>query len=142
GAAIEGGFEIGIHGWAHRDLTACTPEEIDEEVSRSRNYLQETFGLSADTFAYPYGKYSTRHFDLLRAAGYSGAVSIFSSESYVTSNPFAMRRIYVHSGDSLGRFRIKMSPLYLRYKAARKTPVAVKTAAAQVGVKTQKVGAR
>jgi len=141
-AAIEGGFEIGIHGWAHRDLTQCTRKEMDEEIFQSRSYVQQRFGISADTFAYPFGKYSAVHFDLLEAAGYSGAVSIFSGENYVTSNRFAMRRIYIHSGDSLSRFRLKMTPLYLRYKAARRTPLDGCASRAGLAAKGHKAGTR
>jgi peptidoglycan/xylan/chitin deacetylase (PgdA/CDA1 family) len=113
------GIEIGSHGWAHRDLRVCSGSELDEELVRSRDELQQRFGVRIETFAYPYGRHAARHFQPVAQAGYRAAVSIFSNAPTVTHNPFMMRRIYVHAGDTPGRFRFKLSPLYLRYVAWR-----------------------
>lgn len=113
-----GGMEIGSHGWAHRSLPQCTEAEAREEIVGSRDRLAE-LGLEPDVFAYPYGHYSPQIAAMVRGAGYKAAVSIFSSAPTVTGNRFAMRRIYVHSGDSAWRFRCKLSRAYLRYKAGR-----------------------
>ena len=119
---IGAGMEIGIHGWEHRDLTACSAAELSDEIVKSRHYVEDLFGVELKTFAYPYGRYSKDHFALLESAGYQGAVSIFSDEPFVTSNPYAMRRVYVHPKDNDLRFRFKLSRAYLRYKAFRGTP--------------------
>jgi peptidoglycan/xylan/chitin deacetylase (PgdA/CDA1 family) len=116
---IASGMEIGIHGWKHRDLTLCSKEEAGEEVVSSKEHVERLFGVHISVFAYPFGRFTGDHFDILRNAGYLGAVSIFSDQPYVTSNPYAMRRIYVHSGDGPARFRVKLTQLYLRYKAFR-----------------------
>lgn len=113
------GMEVGSHGWAHRDLTVCSDAERDEELARSRQELHRRFGVDADAFAYPYGRYSTDQFEHVARAGYRVAVSIFSDEPSVTANPLAMRRIYVHEGDTALRFEWKLTPLYLRYVAWR-----------------------
>lgn len=113
------GMDIGAHGWVHRNLCQCTPPELEEEIFRSRKELETRFGVAPQIFSYPYGSHSSKHFPLLQQAGYLGAVSIFSDQPTVTSNLFAMRRIYVHAGDTAWRFRFKLSPLYLRYVAWR-----------------------
>src|SRR2546423_8917289 len=113
-----GGMEIGSHGWAHRSLPRCTEPEALQEIVESRNRLAE-LGLEPEVFAYPYGHYSPQIAAMVRAAGYKAAVSIFSSAPTVTADRFAMRRIYVHPGDSAWRFRCKLSRAYLRYKARR-----------------------
>jgi hypothetical protein len=46
-------------------------------------------------------------------------VSIFSGASTVTGDRYAMRRIYVHGGDSWLRFTAKLTRPYLRYAAWR-----------------------
>lgn len=116
---VAAGMEIGSHGWAHRDLTACAESELAEEFVRSREEIRRRLGIPADVFSYPYGRYSRRHFPLLAQAGYRGAVTIFSGEPTVTHAPYAMRRVLVHDGDTAWRFRLKLSPLYLRYVAWR-----------------------
>ena len=119
---IEAGIEIGVHGWAHRDLKVCSAAELSDEIVKSKEYLEDLFGIDVKTFAYPYGGYSRDHFEPLQSAGYRGAVSIFSDEQFVTSNPYAMRRVYVHPKDNKLRFRLKLSRAYLRYKAFRGIP--------------------
>jgi FkbM family methyltransferase len=120
---MDAGIEIGAHGWAHRDLTRCSDAELHEEIFDSRREMQRRLGLAPDFFAYPYGKGFSRLYPLLAEAGYRGAVSIFCNEPTVTANRFCMRRIYIHSGDSALRFRIKLSRAYQRYKAFRGAPL-------------------
>jgi peptidoglycan/xylan/chitin deacetylase (PgdA/CDA1 family) len=119
---IAAGMEIGIHGWAHRDLRRCSNTEMAEEVVYSKQYVEDLLGYQTNVFAYPYGNYLTSHFDLLEEAGYMGAASIFSHEKFVTANLYAMRRVYIHPNDNILRFRAKLSRPYLRYKALRGHP--------------------
>jgi len=116
--AASQGIEIGSHGWNHRNLLQCNDTELREEIFSSRQRFRE-MGFDADFFAYPFGDFSPRFFPLLQEAGYLGATSIFSNESSVTKNPFAMRRVYIHEKDTQLSFRLKLMPLYLRYKAWR-----------------------
>jgi len=112
-------MEIGAHGWAHRNLCDCSPAELQGEIVRSGEELQSRFSAGRQIFSFPYGAHSPTLFPLLQEAGYSGAVSIFSSQPTVTADPFSMRRIGIHSGDTALRFRLKLTPLYLRYVAWR-----------------------
>jgi peptidoglycan/xylan/chitin deacetylase (PgdA/CDA1 family) len=116
---LAAGMEIGSHGWAHRDLTACSDADQEEEVVRSRDELQKRFGIPIETFCYCYGRYEQRHFGLLKQAGYRGGVAVFCSTSKVTQQPFALWRIYVHGGDTTFRLRMKLTPFYLRLLAWR-----------------------
>ena len=113
------GTEIGSHGWLHRDLTLCSESEVDEELVRSKAELERVVERPVRVFSYPYGHYRSEHFSRLRAARYEAAVSIFSNEPTVTSNRFAMRRVYIHPGDGALRFKVKLSAAYLRFLAWR-----------------------
>jgi peptidoglycan/xylan/chitin deacetylase (PgdA/CDA1 family) len=115
------GMEIGSHGWAHRSLPACSDAEAQEELVRSREHLR-TLGHAADVFAYPHGHHSEKSKALVAAAGYRAAVSIFSDAPSVTDDRYAMRRVYVHPGDTPWRFRGKLSRPYLRLMAQRGKP--------------------
>jgi peptidoglycan/xylan/chitin deacetylase (PgdA/CDA1 family) len=117
--SAKAGTEIGAHGWAHRSLPNCSDDEAREEIFKSREHLHR-LGLAADFFAYPYGQHSPRSCSMVEEAGYRGAVSIFSNAPDVTADRFAMRRIYIHPGDTALRFRIKLSRPYSRYKAMRR----------------------
>lgn len=112
------GMEVGAHGWVHRNLKQCSEAEAREEIFRSREEMARCLGAPPEFFAYPYGGYKPESFALLEEAGYAGAVSVSSDEPAVTANRFAMRRVYIHPGDGLLRFRLKLSRWYLR-RAAR-----------------------
>ncbi len=112
-------IELGVHGYAHRNFLKCTPDELLEEIFTARNELISRFSQPFDTLAYPYGRYRDSHYQLLQQAGYNGAVSTFSTHSSVTSQRYSISRISISDGDSLLRFRLKLSKLYLRYSAFR-----------------------
>jgi len=109
--------ELGVHGYAHRNLLKSTPAEMIQEIQAARNELVARFSQPFDTFAYPYGRYREYHFQLLEQAGYRGAASTFCPYPTVTSHCYALRRIPVDSGDTLARFRLKLSTAYLRYRS-------------------------
>ena len=111
--AAASGIEIGAHGWKHRALTDCTATETREELVRAKSELEAGFGKPISCYAYPYGKYSQAAVEAVAAAGYRGAVSVFSREVRVTSNLYTMRRINLHDGDGRMRFQFKLSSLYL-----------------------------
>ncbi|MGH7415890.1 MAG: polysaccharide deacetylase family protein [Candidatus Rokuibacteriota bacterium] len=49
------GFEIGSHGWAHRNLAHCSLDEARSEIVRSREAIEHKLGIAPRSFAYPYG---------------------------------------------------------------------------------------
>jgi peptidoglycan/xylan/chitin deacetylase (PgdA/CDA1 family) len=51
-------FEIGIHTVSHPALSFHDYEVQHREISASRRFLQERFGDSVSTIAYPYGNYN------------------------------------------------------------------------------------
>ena len=57
------GIEIGSHSQSHPDLRKCSPEQIREEMVRSRACLEQLLGAPVRAFAYPYG-----YFDELAAS--------------------------------------------------------------------------
>lgn len=116
---LAAGFEIGSHSMRHPDHAALTVEEICREVEDSRKLLEDEFGCMIAAYSYPYGRHDARCTAAVKAAGYSGAVSIFSNSPDVTQNVYSMRRIFPHRGDGRWRFAFKVSTLYLRIKAFR-----------------------
>jgi peptidoglycan/xylan/chitin deacetylase (PgdA/CDA1 family) len=130
----EAGMTVGVHGWAHRDLMACSPTEREAEIYESKVVLERILGRPVGTFCYPYGRHAATLFGDLERAGYHEAVTIFSDEPHVTSNQFVMRRVYVQPKDGATRFKIKLSRAYLRYVARRGIPSPSRVPAPQGGI--------
>jgi peptidoglycan/xylan/chitin deacetylase (PgdA/CDA1 family) len=117
--AVSVGMELGSHTCRHANLLKICPEQLEEEILRSRRNLESKFGQVIETFCYPYGVFSYQMQPILENAGYRGAISIFSDSPSVTAERFRMRRVYMHAGDNSWRFRLKLSRPWLAYVAHR-----------------------
>ncbi|MGB9681236.1 MAG: polysaccharide deacetylase family protein [Minisyncoccia bacterium] len=51
------GWEIGSHTYSHQKLTTLPASEVERELKRSKEWLEER-GLKVYSFAYPYGAYN------------------------------------------------------------------------------------
>jgi peptidoglycan/xylan/chitin deacetylase (PgdA/CDA1 family) len=73
------GFEIGSHTIDHPILTCCDEDQAWREIAHSRERLSDAIGQDVRFFAYPNGKprldFSQRDVELVRRAGYQGAVT-------------------------------------------------------------------
>jgi len=66
-------FEIGAHTVSHRTLAGLRGHSLWEEVSRSKQMLEQALGQDIDMFCYPRGRYDWRVLRAVREAGYLGA---------------------------------------------------------------------
>jgi hypothetical protein len=69
-------FEIGAHTVHHVDLTAATEQTARQEIQGSKAWLEDSTGLPCSMFCPPLGRYSLRHLDLIRQAGFLGVRSV------------------------------------------------------------------
>lgn len=115
----DAGWEIGSHGCRHLELAKADETRQRDEIFRSKSELESLLGIVPDFYAYPYGSYTEPVKEMLREAAYRGACSMFSRAKSVTADRYCMRRIMPHRGDSALSFRLKLSPIYLRYVAWR-----------------------
>jgi peptidoglycan/xylan/chitin deacetylase (PgdA/CDA1 family) len=106
------GIEIGSHSRTHRDLTACSDEELRAEVEGSRRDLEAALGIPVLTFCYPYGHLDDRARAAVAAAGYRAAVSIHRQPGARAGDPFALPRLIVNPGESRFERRLKANGLY------------------------------
>lgn len=116
---IRKGFEIGSHGLNHISLKTCPKDVVEKELRESRKCLEDQFGVSVDFFSYPFGELPDEYASICRDAGYRGACSIFSTAKSTLKDPYAMRRVLVHTQDTQFSFRLKMTRIYLWTRAYR-----------------------
>jgi peptidoglycan/xylan/chitin deacetylase (PgdA/CDA1 family) len=116
---IDNGFEIGSHGVHHIDMGRCSSEVALKELIESKQQLEDRFSIPIHFFAFPFGEYPKDYFSLCSKAGYRGACGISSPYKCITENPYAVRRVLVHTGDTALRFKLKMTKLYLWLLSAR-----------------------
>ncbi|MBQ4353384.1 MAG: polysaccharide deacetylase family protein [Clostridia bacterium] len=92
--------EIVSHTFDLHGADGCiVPDEIlREDIARMRAFAGGAFPMTAQVFVYPYGAYSARTEEVLRAAGYRVSVTCDRGTAQVThgSDLFALPRIGVY----------------------------------------------
>lgn len=107
-ALQQGGFSFGSHTCTHSRLPSLSCEEIQHELTASKECLERRLGQKIDWLAYPYGA-STREIQrMAEAAGYKAAFGV----SRGRSGRFNIWRRQCLKDDSRLTFALRLSPLY------------------------------
>lgn len=94
---IGAGWEIDAHSRTHPDLTALSDARLADEVAGARAEIRERFGVTANFFCYPGGRYDARVVGAARAAGFLAATTT-RSRFATAAAPYALARVQVDSG--------------------------------------------
>jgi peptidoglycan/xylan/chitin deacetylase (PgdA/CDA1 family) len=97
---IGAGWEIDAHSLTHPDLTTLGASALRREVAGSRQKIQEAFGVPADAFCYPAGRFDPAVEQAVRDAGYRAATSELPGRATPAQDRYALARIRVDAGDS------------------------------------------
>ena len=89
------GIECAAHTHTHRPLDMLPPSVARDEIVRSKELLEEHLGQQVSSFAYPYGYYSARVWQIVRAAGYASACAIKGALSSLHDDPYALARLAI-----------------------------------------------
>jgi peptidoglycan/xylan/chitin deacetylase (PgdA/CDA1 family) len=73
------GHQVQAHGWVHRFMTHCTDEELDEELRRPKETIEDHLGQQVDALSFPGGRYDERVLEASRRVGYR---RVFTSETW------------------------------------------------------------
>ena len=90
------GMQIGAHTVSHPILARLTDEQARQEISGSKNFLEQLLGERVGLFAYPNGKpgedYKPQTVDVVRSLGFNAAVSTQWGTSSKADDMFQIRR--------------------------------------------------
>lgn len=121
---IDGGWQIDAHSRTHPDLTQVPAGELADETAVARAELQERFGVDANFFAYPGGRYDARVVAAVEQAGFLGATTVRRGLA-APAAPYALARIQVSRGTSarqlLARLRELRSRSAIRGQSVRRS---------------------
>lgn len=73
---VQAGHTIGAHGWSHKLLTHCSDGELETELGRTKEVLQDKLGASITSMSLPGGRFNARVLTACRDYGYE---KIFTS---------------------------------------------------------------
>ena len=104
-------MEMGSHGLTHSYLTEIRHDEIQREVTESKNILEACLGRPVEVFAYPGGHFNQKVLQSVKSAGYRAAVSCIVGRNNRKTDPFLFKRIEVRRGTSLKAFQNAINEL-------------------------------
>jgi len=94
--ASENNIEIGNHTHSHayflNSAQATRYGSFDDEIALSQNLFEEHLSLTPRVFSYPYGEFDEKMEDIVKRAGFTGAVAQNSGVIYSGTNFFACPR--------------------------------------------------
>ena len=84
-------------------------EAVRRELVESKNALEQRFGISVASFAYPFGLYHPQQVELVKQAGYNSAVTTREGiENADSWEPFELQRIKISGKDNWLAFLLRM----------------------------------
>lgn len=105
----DAGMEIGSHTCSHPDLSQLSFKQQLDELTRSKQLLEDLLQKPVTGFAYPFGRYNEDTLKAVRAAGYEWACSTRSGWFKKEEDPLLIRRVTVFSGDTSSVLARKLS---------------------------------
>jgi peptidoglycan/xylan/chitin deacetylase (PgdA/CDA1 family) len=107
-ALIAAGWEIDVHTYSHPDLTTVDATTLEHEVGDARREIQNTYGVKANFFCYPAGKFDATVIDAVKTAGFLGATTTVEGIASPDSAPYELERIRINGSDDLQTFKNKI----------------------------------
>ena len=114
------GGSIGSHTWRHADLTTLSPTECLEDLRKSKEFLEDMFGVQIPTLAYPRGRHNEAVRAAARQAGYTTALAL--PERPESFGPFAIPRVGVYAHNGTMGLAVKSSRPFWSARMARSYP--------------------
>lgn len=94
----QGGLvEVGAHTVTHPLLSAHSVAFQQEEIQRSKAYLEEILQRPVTSFSYPFGNYTAQTVSLIQAAGFTSACSTVADTVWRDSDCFQFPRFQVQN---------------------------------------------
>jgi len=120
----DNGIECGAHTHTQPQLDMLSPDQIWQEITLSKDALEQHLGNPVMSFAYPYGYYTPQVRTLLTKAGYTSACAVKFTMSTMSTDSLALARLKVSANTDLPAFADLlegrgMSPLTTLYTRLR-----------------------
>jgi peptidoglycan/xylan/chitin deacetylase (PgdA/CDA1 family) len=96
------GIECGAHSATHIHLDVAEPEIARQEITRSKDTLEQKLGCQIHSMAYPYGHYTKTVRQMVVEAGYSAACAVRNAISHVEDNLFSLARMTIYRETGVG----------------------------------------
>ena len=109
---VKNGFSIGSHTMDHLDLTKLNYKEKINQITSSKQFINEMFNVKINSFAYPFGLYDAESQNIVKKY-YSFAVTTRRSRYIINKfNDELLPRVPISKNDNLFKFFFKIKTPY------------------------------
>jgi peptidoglycan/xylan/chitin deacetylase (PgdA/CDA1 family) len=109
--AADGLVELGAHTHTHQDFCG-RPEDFDHDLAINVENLRSRFAVRNPSFAFPWGRATSKMMNLVRQAGLSCALMCSDTLVDPRDTPFGWRRFNVESWDTAATLAAKLEGWY------------------------------
>lgn len=112
------GITFGSHTATHPQLQSLSEADVEHELSRSKETIEDKLGEEIDSFSYPFAfpegdkRFTERLKKVLRRNGYKYGVSTRIGTTSNKDDIYFMKRIPVNSCDDIALFKAKLEGGY------------------------------
>ena len=103
----DNGIEIGSHTCTHPDLSVLTDKEMEREIIRSKEIIEDKIGKPVHHFCYPFGRFNLKTKEILKQAGYLTSCTTQKGQNFSDCDLFELNRIVVGKSMNMLRFIIE-----------------------------------
>jgi len=103
------GVDFGSHGASHVKLAEVARDRVRQEVSESKQQLEQLLGEEVRHFCYPYGSHNLTAVEEVQRAGYRSAVTCQRGAATPAFDPLLLPRKAISYGDNLAGFFWKLA---------------------------------
>lgn len=100
--------EFGAHTLNHVNLSQLDEHQANEEIIKSKQKIERITQTECRSFAYPFGRYTDRTVELVKAAGFDSAVTVKKGIEAIR-DPYRIKRISVLGKTNIVQFYIAMT---------------------------------
>jgi peptidoglycan/xylan/chitin deacetylase (PgdA/CDA1 family) len=98
------GIECGAHSETHAELDAIPSILARDEITLSKETIEDSLSTGVRTFAYPHGYHDRVARAFVAEAGYESACAVKNAMSSTVDDPFALARITITADIDLSEF--------------------------------------
>lgn len=101
--------EFGSHTLNHVNLPLQTTEQKQAEIQESKQILETHYGITCNSFAYPFGFYDSHDISYVKQSGYTNAVTTHNGyEPWNEANKYEIKRVMISGKQKLFDFQLKL----------------------------------
>jgi peptidoglycan/xylan/chitin deacetylase (PgdA/CDA1 family) len=111
-----GGISFGAHTMTHPVVSRLPVAEMEWEILKSKEILEERLDASVRHFAFPFGKRDEcgdSALSILASGGFASAATTEWGLNSLGTNPFQLRRVQIGEMGSLAMFAFQLNKLFL-----------------------------